>query len=160
MNAMIRFWMTGIVLSAAFAGVAIARPTWLGVLGVEMASRERPGSYDILGPDELGRVLTVRCKAKGEIIDRLRTRDLTLFEAAAWFRQVNLEPAQYVEKSWRHYEGNSEEEKLCRQVIAWAKSSLSSRMPASELELFLSGLEGQLAGWLCAEGRVELASWQ
>ena len=160
MTAMIRFWVTGIVLSAAFAGVVIARPTWLEVLGVEMASQEQPRSYTILGPGETGRVLVARCEAKGQIMDRLRTREMNLFEAAAWFRQISLQPAQHVERSWQYYEGNSQEEKLCRQVIVWATSYLAQLMPASELELLLVELEGQLADRLCAEGGVDLPSWQ
>lgn len=160
MIAMIRFWITGIVLSATLAGVAIARPTWLEVLGVEMGSRVQPNSTIISGPGELARVLAMRCQAKSQIIGRLRTRELNLFVAAAWFRHISQEPAQYVERHWQQYEGHTEEEKLCRQVISWAASALSSQMPASELHLLLTELEGQLATRLCADGRVELPSFQ
>ena len=160
MTATIRFWMTGIVLSAAFTGVAIAWPAWLEVLGVERASQKYPSSYTVLGPCKEGQVLAARCEAKSQILDRLRTRELNLFVAAAWFRHINQESAQYVGRHSKQYEGNTEEEKLCRQVISWAASCLSGQMPASELQLLLAELEGQLANRLCAEGRVDLPSFQ
>ena len=143
-------------MSAALVGVAIARPAWLEVLGVEMASRVRPHGHVVVEPGKEVRVYAARRAAKGQIIDQLRSRELNLFEAAAWFRHIGLEPAQNADRSWRRFEGDSEGERLCRLVILWAANYLSGQMPASELRFFVAELEGQLADRLCAEGWVEL----
>ena len=158
MLAMIRFYGTGIVLSAALVGVVLARPAWLEAFGVELPSQQQSGSYLVLGPSEACRVAELRIKAKVEIVDRLRAREMNLFEAAAWFGRLNQEPEKFVDRSWQMLPGDTDEEKLCRQVIGWTKNTLKNSMPSSELALLLTELEGQLSNRLRTRGVAGSAS--
>ena len=160
MIALIRFYGTGIVLSVALAGASVVCPRWPELLGLEVASRRQTGSREGLAPGKGCEVYKARIDAKVQIVTRLRAGELDLFEAAAWFACVNQEPAEYADKTWEYTPGNSKEEKLCRQVILWAKAHLSHSTPESAVDLFVEELEAKLSARLCERGRVELPDWR
>ena len=51
--------------------------------------------------------------------------------------------------------GQTDEEKLCRLVILWAKSLLREKLPASQLERLLADLDAALADRLRRDGRID-----
>ena len=120
MTAMIRFYATGIVLSAAIAGVAVTWPAWLGILTVEIATRQQSQTRLVLGPAEECAVYETRIKAKNAIVNQLQAGELDLFQAAAWFRHVSQKPVG--DRTGLLIESDSDGEKQCQQVISWAKS--------------------------------------
>lgn len=66
-----------------------------------------------------------RIHGKWHIIDALRERRQTLFEAAAMFRSLDqMPPATNWEYFRFRYQGDSDEERHCRQVISWMEASL------------------------------------
>jgi hypothetical protein len=64
-----------------------------------------------------------RSAAKELIVRSLIEGRITLFEAAALFRDLNRE---YPELRFLDAPGDSEEEKLCRQVIRWVEAVLGA----------------------------------
>ena len=159
MTAMIRFYATGIVLTTALAGVIVARPEWLEILGVEVATRQQSQTRLVHGPAEACALYEARSQAKTAIVNQLQAGELDLFQAAAWFHHINQTPVQDRDRSWLLIQGDSAEEKQCWQVINWARSHFEDSMPPSELDLFIRKLEGQLSNRLSEHGRIELASW-
>jgi hypothetical protein len=160
MTAMIRFYGTGILMSIALVGVSVVCPRWPEVFGIEVASRPRARGHEVSEPGRECQVFNARIDAKAQIISRLRAGELDLFEATAWFASVNREPADFVDNSWMVMPGDSNEEKMCRQVILWSKGCLTRSMPESELGLFIEKLEAQLSARLCERGRIELPDWR
>jgi hypothetical protein len=96
-----------------------------------------------------------RLVAKCRVAERLLAGELTLFEAAAWFRFLNDNPPECrheIAPAWR---GNSEEERLCRMVIGWIKEW---RAPSgsSERAAIVEQLEKQLEEHIAQHGQVVL----
>ena len=159
MTAMLRFYAAGIVLAVAIAGVAVVRPAWLAILGVEIATRQQSQTRLVIGPAEEYAVYEARDKAKTAIVNQLQAGELDLFQAAAWFRHVNQERPHCSDRAWLLIQGDSDEEKQCRQVISWARSYFEDSMPPSERAVLMTKLEGQLSDRLCERDRIELPSW-
>ncbi len=99
------------------------------VLVALAAALLRPERARDLSPDDdwklraVGRRIQEKERIAGELIDGR----LTLFEAAARFRRLNAEPPAAPPPL--SYPGDSEEERLCRQVIRWASHRLQERDP-------------------------------
>ena len=93
------------------------------------------------------------------IVNQLQAGELDLFQAAAWFRHVNQERPHCSDRAWLLIQGDSDEEKQCRQVISWARSYFEDSMPPSERAVLMTKLEGQLSDRLCERDRIELPSW-
>jgi hypothetical protein len=67
---------------------------------------------------------------------------LTLVEAAARFRRVDADASEAYRHGWRHLsEGDSDEERYCRQVLGYAGLALRGRADAADV---LAGLNRQL----------------
>jgi hypothetical protein len=79
-------------------------------------------------------VSLLRIKAKRQVVHQVVAGELTLFEAAAWFRFINDTPPEF-SYGWVSGPGASKEEKACRQVIGWV-----------EEELLVMGLPDRSAG--------------
>lgn len=107
-------------------------------------------------PEESRRACA-RIRAKTEIIERLRRGELTLFEAAAWFRLLYEQGTAKERQQLNWYEGASLNERACRQVIRWAETELANRMADSEWYVLLCDLETELRQHLADNnGRVIL----
>jgi len=100
------------------------------------------GVHPVLGElDEQDRTISKRLGAKDEVVKDLIAGRLTLFEAAAGFRRLNEEfPRAVVKES---VPGVTEEEQLCRQVIAWVRVRLEVN-PGEASEDFVARLEHEL----------------
>jgi glutathione S-transferase len=79
---------------------------------------------------------------------------LTLFEAAALFRRLNEAPPKPAPLS-ASFPGDSEEERLCRQVIRWAWRRLSECYPGGA-EALVAPYEEELRRHKERHGRVVL----
>jgi hypothetical protein len=100
---------------------------------------------------EAGQVVQDRIKGKIKVIDRLLAGELTLLEAAAWFRHLNDNPPEAPLDYRTHWPGGSDGEKLCRQVIYWVRMRRSP-----EAEGSAERLERELEELLAAGSEVEL----
>jgi hypothetical protein len=134
--------------------LALAGPDWPRWLGVRRASASSvKGGIERSASNE---ALLRRIAAKDQVTDRLLAGDLTLLQAAAWFRRLNDDPP-HLPTDYSKLPGESEEEKVCRQVIAWAGHRLGLQgVAASEADGTVRRLEDELDGRLRRDGRVEL----
>jgi hypothetical protein len=141
-----------IALATAVAVLALVGPDWAKWLG----SRRASAGAAAVEQSETSKVLLRRIAAKDEVIDRLLAGDLTLLEAAAWFRRLNADPP-HLAMDYSMLAGDSEEEKVCRQVISWVGHHLAMKAAsASEAHDVVHRLEGELQERLRRDGRVEL----
>jgi hypothetical protein len=99
--------------------------------------------------------LTRRMAIKEAVVRQLIAGELTLREAAAWFKYVNERPAGCETNYRAVFRGATAEESACRQVICWVKSELSGTAPGPA-ETIVRRLEAELQGQLECEGKVEL----
>ena len=144
-------WLAPLTLFvAALSAWAIAPPGGVRFGG----SRPEEPFLLLSGPSEQSQIVQRRVQAKNAVTDRLLEGDLTLAEAASWFRYLCDNPPQYATNR-SNWPGDSEGEKLCRHVINWVSGYLSHSRPASEIERIVSRLEEQLCA-LLARGDVEL----
>jgi hypothetical protein len=96
-----------------------------------------------------------RIEAKHRVARQVVAGELTLFEAAAWFRFLNETPAGCT-AGCSSVPGQCENEKACRQVISWAKEELWE-MGLRERAIDLSDLlTKQLEAHRAENGRVIL----
>jgi hypothetical protein len=144
--------LTGLVL-LAFALLSVrAMPSgWLTPFGLQwQAARPQAGAGSL--------VVCRRIQAREAIARRVLANDLGLLEAAAWFAYLNDTPAEQPDPHWRRIPGNSDGEKLCRQVIlcaryqAWTKTA-----PSDEQVRRLSLVEEELKQHLACHGTITLS---
>jgi len=100
--------------------------------------------------------LNQRNKAKRAITLQVLDRDLTLFEAAAWFGYLNECPGECPDLYRALVPGATNEEKLCRQVILWVRIEGKSALPPGQAEQEAQNLEEMLAAHLARHGKVIL----
>jgi hypothetical protein len=135
-------------LSLAFL---VARPDWL-----YRGPASPPMSVVLSGPDEKSQIVQGRLAARTKVVERLLAHQLTLIEAAAWFRELNDNPPNLRCDYRNNYPGDSDGEKLCRQVIHWAEIHLNGTRTPSEVQEVVAGLWDELDRLLCQGGPVEL----
>ena len=141
---------TGPVMLALLTAALVA--AWAYV----PASHREPGSTLLADvPDEVRRA-TARIQAKNLAIDDLLDGQLTLLEAAATFRAINATNRDVTAALRRDWPGNSDAERICRQVIHWAGLRAQERQGASHAELTVARLERELDGLLACGCPLEL----
>jgi hypothetical protein len=130
-----------IVLACALATVVALRPTWLGCRW----SRDGSGlpQHMILPPDDLTVARARRLTMKGWAVQQLAAGELTLFETAAVFRQLNSLPPVPEQRGPSWQSGADEGERLCR-------------FRPEEVKARLDRLEQELQEHLLAHGEVRL----
>lgn len=156
-----RLLLSGAVAGSLLVGFAFAASHYATRLGLDFWS----------WPELLKRVELAEKRAQelnvrlATIQDRLRSREqvlaaladqrLTLFQAAAYFREINrthtAAERQMVDES---YPGGSEEEKLCRFVIALLRIHLSEQSQTGDA--LAAKLEALLNDQLAQGGRILL----
>lgn len=120
--------LVGTALAAAFV-----QPEWSRDLGLDRCgplvpeNGPRGRSKSVTGLDEGVPAIQRRIRAKARVVDELIDGRLTLFEAAALFRRLNDPSPASAAHLARDCPGDSEEERLCRQVIAWVRVTLPQR---------------------------------
>jgi hypothetical protein len=157
MTTSLRLTSTLALLSAGLVGIGLYRAEALQVLPTPLGESAVVGLIE--SPPE-AQVTIRRVKAKSEVIDRVRRGEITLFEAAAWFRHLNSEPPEYPENSWRQLRGDCNNEKVCRQVILWVDGQLGGKAPANEVDELVMHLEAELQRHLAEHGSVILPGWE
>jgi hypothetical protein len=141
-----------LLLAGGLAGASLAHPDLSAALGwqaIPAASKQDP---DI----EKGQIIVKRIMAKERVIVALVEGNLGLFEAAAWFRELNQWPPELADVHWQSLPGRSDGEKLCRQVLHWTRIRLEETVTASQAHARLEALEAELADHIACRGKVVL----
>jgi hypothetical protein len=120
------------------------------------AKGEPPNSRLLAGPGEEIRVIDQRVARKEEVIGRLIAGEITLLEAAAWFRDLNDDPPDRPCDFRQLERGRSDGEKACRQVVGWVRSSLINHPDPAEAAKVLARLERELEERAAAKEPIEL----
>jgi hypothetical protein len=96
-----------------------------------------------------------RIRIKGMVLEALTSGELTLFEAAAWFRSLHEEP-----QSWHNPDyprpGHDDGERWCRVVIAWTEKHVRYSYSPGRADVVCRGLERELREHLQCHGTVKL----
>jgi hypothetical protein len=142
--------LTAVVVTLAV--LAVARPDWVCFDPTNAGRVTRL----VEGPSETSQILVRRIAAKNAVADRLVDDELTLADAAAWFRYFNETPPHCATDYRSAWPGDSDGEKLCRHVIGWVESRLVQFRTPSEIGLIVSRLEEQLCVLLAQKEAVEL----
>jgi hypothetical protein len=141
------------VLAVGLLGAGLA---WQGWSRAMNPARQQRGSRLLAEPPEGGHVASERIRAKSRVVSGLLEGEMTLVEAAAWFRFVNDNPPEYPCLFRETITGRSDGEKACRQVIYWVRARLRAEMTASQADLVLCRLQGDLDTLLAQDDAVEL----
>lgn len=147
-------WTAPLTAGAVLLAVlAVARPDWICFDPTPSSGR---ASTLVSGPPEEARVVQRRIDWKNAVADRLVDGEMTLAEAAAWFGYLNDNPPQRPTDYRSIWPGDSDGEKLCRNVIAWVEARLYPSRTPSEIGQIVNRLEEQLCALLAQGGAVEL----
>jgi hypothetical protein len=95
-----------------------------------------------------------RIAGKKELLTQLLAGNITLPQAAAGFRRLERATG-LTELFVRGYQGQSEGERRCRQVIGWTRAHPDGR-PRAERDRAIRRLEEELDNLLYCHGTVEL----
>jgi hypothetical protein len=148
-------------LSLLLAVLAGARTQWFDALtgswaalaeARQVSERERQRLQQLESKDG---VAVRRMELKNVVVRQLIAGDLTLAEAAAWFKYVNERPRGGEDRYRERFPAATAEEAACRQVISWVRAELHATAP-SQAEALVRRLEAELQGHLECEGKVEL----
>ena len=139
-----------------FVGVGILVVACLALVSLERRSQEyerlgdhaRHGTAETAPPDEAG---LRRLEAKKTITRRLIDGQLTLLEAAAWFRYLNEATPDGGDDSWPPDRALPKDEQYCRQVIRWAGGTLE-QTSRSQAGAFVRRLEAELDAYKHGDG--------
>jgi hypothetical protein len=101
---------------------------------------------------------TWRHKTKCRVTDKLLAGELTLFEAAAWFRRINTQGEG--ERYLGLLPGENLNEQTCSQVILWAEGQLVRGARRKEAGAWKTKLEEDLAQHRASYGKVTLPGWE
>jgi hypothetical protein len=155
---LLSFLLLGVV---ALAASGYMEPRWLRALGIDLegltggqevrAERARQATLQ-----RKSEITAYRIQAKRGVVEQLVRQELTLFEAAAWFRFFNENPADYQDDYRRAWPGRCDGEKVCRQVIHWVYTDLYGGPPSSRAEAEKDRLEQVLEDYLKEHRTVEL----
>jgi hypothetical protein len=97
-------------------------------------------------------VVNVRIRKRQEIVKDVATGHMSLFDAAAYFKQLNKDSRLL--NLLDHYPGATDNEHVCWQVIIWLDAFLTSElgMSASQKEEVLRRLEAELLEHVAGHG--------
>jgi hypothetical protein len=152
------FLLLGIV---CLAGTGYLGTGWLSALGLDLeclaggqeVRQERVRQAKLY---HRGEVTASRIQAKRGVVEQLLHHELTLFEAAAWFRYFNENPPDCQDDYRKNWPGRSDGEKVCRQVINWVYTDLFHDVSPSRAEEEKDRLERILEEHLKEHQTVEL----
>jgi hypothetical protein len=125
-----------IVASVAAAGAVL----WQGVDLPQVLRDQIRRAGDIRAQQE---TVSDRRQARRETLEALVAGRLTLLQAASRFKGLNERPPECMTAVRSTYEGASDEERLCRQVIAGVRGLLED-LPPSESASIIARLESEL----------------
>jgi hypothetical protein len=137
-------WISALLVALGL-GAAHTQPTWLARHGLDwwnLPELQRQTESEQARQAELARhfeIVNRRIRAKVMIVREVVAGQLSLLEAAAWFRDVNAADPDYACIQCL-FPGKTEPERLCRQVLSWARGELNDR-PTSQAETIQQALE-------------------
>jgi len=97
-----------------------------------------------------------RIERKMMVVRRLLDGDLSLVEAGAHFRDLNAGPSGMEDVSWHELPGADDGERLCRQVISWARAEMAKACSPGELQANTARMERELGEHAATHGGVTL----
>ena len=103
--------------------------------------------------DEKLRGVVGRAAAREEIVARLLAGELTLFEAATRFRDLNAAAPEVTRNLQQRFPDLAPDHAVCRQVITFVEEELRRRAPERATAV-VARLEDELAEHLRQHGRV------
>jgi hypothetical protein len=110
-------------------------------------------SQEMLPPDSDVTVIQRCIEARGQVAREVIAGRLTLLEAAARFQAISLSRPSHLPVSHAAYSGDSDEERLCRQVIAYVDFELQGRPDRSAV---VAKLNSELRELLATFGTIIL----
>src|SRR5262245_9033102 len=114
-----------LLLVAVFMGLGVAKVGWVRQPKRKAIRWDDPPSNEM-------KALERRIKAREEIARQVVNKEMTLFEAAAWFSHLNEKASLPRKAFWEKVSGKSDNEKLCRQVLVWVREHLIERKRSPE----------------------------
>jgi hypothetical protein len=100
-------------------------------------------------------VMLGRCEERSVICDQVAAGRMSLFEAAAEFKRLNRKPRPSTYDPVAAMPGDSDNERVCWQVIAWLEGS-TRQLPPSQREAVLERAKADLREQLACHGGVTL----
>jgi hypothetical protein len=90
---------------------------------------------------------------RDQVVQAVIDGKITLVKAAARFRAINASRPPGLAVHLDLYAGQTDEERICRQVITYVESKLAGRPEASAI---LARLESELQDHLAADGAIQV----
>jgi hypothetical protein len=131
---------------------AVAAAAWAWLLpqrGADLAG------VAVVPVTEEVRLAQMRISGRDAVADLLLDGELTLPEAAAWFRQINDSTPEAGRNFRLGWPGASDGEKACRQVISWVHTRALGRHGRSQADAVAAWLQRELDEMLALEEFVE-----
>jgi hypothetical protein len=100
-------------------------------------------------------VLLARCEERRVICDQVAAGRMSLFEAAAQFKHLNSLPGPSSYDAVAAMPGDSENERVCSQVISWLEST-TRQLPPSQREAVVERAKADLREHRDCHGTVIL----
>ncbi|MFO0878783.1 MAG: hypothetical protein U0840_15685 [Gemmataceae bacterium] len=147
----LRLWIPAVACLAGLTGVWNSQAQ----RGTASSAAQPAMVVTIEGPSPEAIRISRRLRAKTAIVDKLVAGELTLFEAAAWFRTLDREtdPNPQLPCKAPVQDPNLQ---LCRHVIVWVEGHLGSGESSSQASTWVERLEHELQDHLARHGRVIL----
>jgi hypothetical protein len=150
MNLYVRALSCVALLGMSLAALSQYRPSWAGKMSLDwwnlsdLREQIHRGEDRDAELDRLCAVAAVRCADKAEATEELLAGRMMLAEAAARFRAVNAKRDAMTPPLEDVFPGATEEERVCRQVIAWAESASRIQGSAEAARQTRERLEAEL----------------
>jgi hypothetical protein len=124
---------------------------------------KREASARTFPPLEETAALRKKIEMREALVQQVLAKEITLFEAAAWFYRLNDEkdggPREAVYR--QKFPGRDDRERACRQVIAWSRLRLQEvNTSPSQVEAITGALEAELEEHVATNGKVVLPDGQ
>jgi hypothetical protein len=119
-----------LVVVGLLAGVLSVRSDWLSATGVdfwnlpELYADLEQASRELVILEQRDKDVLSHMAAKRGVVRALRLGELSLFEAAARFGEINTQAPETMTFVRAMYPGDTDEERLCRQVLGWLEVDL------------------------------------
>ena len=155
MDAFVRLAACAAVVGSVLTGLGAVRREydWRALSRLRADVRSGLREYDRLVG--VNKAIDTRMRDRRAVMRELRQGRLCLVEAAAAFRDLNERPGTPPNPYRALFPGATDEEKLCRQVITWARSEREEE-PAYKAEERARQLEAELTAILKEHGAVRL----
>jgi hypothetical protein len=147
-----------VLVLAVAAAAALVQSEWardLGVDGLAPAVGDHVWGRRTVEPGEEDLAVQRRILEKNRVARELIDGRLTLVEGAATFRRLNAMPPCSAEFLPNYFAGDSEEERVCRQVILWVRA-LAAQQSAYLADVTATRLEEELSRHKARHGTVIL----